>query len=648
MDLPFLAQTYFSLLLSIILIYFIGQAILSMIDLRLDRFTNLFFSLVCGIYVSVTLYSIVLSKGITFNLPPFLVLLGLICYYRRKFEFNFYFKRFKMINYSDFIIISLVSFFYFLIQTSYNFNIFTGEIKQISGDQLYYSFVGNFLSQFGKENRFINIENTKYLKLIPYHYGDSWLIAFFHSIFKFPAPYIYNYIVNPLLIFVYYIGCLAFIEKGLGQVKKIHIILIPLVVFFTSISMPIFDFLPGRLYQWSLINLPKQGINFIGFQFFFILLFQNKIKIALMLTPIYFSLYLVSLPVILSSCFFLTLFYFSKNVISIKETLSILTLYFFFATSIIAFYFVFGAKDSGTAQSLSYLQIVGLNPLSYFKTFFNCFVGSLSLTIIGLSIYFFFLFFKTTLLSIVKNIDLVFPFCVFYFSSLFFYCLFNYHPDGAQFWYNVFFPILGSFFCFFIVLIFRKTKFSVLIFLFFTIINLFYNYSFNFEKIYSKQEIKNLNKQQSIFYGKAAYYIRKEKQPKFAFIKSFKSVDYFEKNPYNGIFSGLSNINQSYFPVCLSVFEIPSSENIVRKGFEYNILKNTPFYSFVISQKNNNEFKSLEESQYAYLKKFKITFLEIEKNTKIPENIIHLVDTIIVNEYSKDKFVVLKNHMFKE
>ena len=84
-----------------------------------------------------------------------------------------------MINYSDFIIISLVSFFYFLIQTSYNFNIFTGEIKQISGDQLYYSFVGNFLSQFGKENRFINIENTKYLKLIPYHYGDSWFVAFF-------------------------------------------------------------------------------------------------------------------------------------------------------------------------------------------------------------------------------------------------------------------------------------------------------------------------------------------------------------------------------------------------------------------------------------------------------------------------------------
>ena len=118
--------------------------------------------------------------------------------------------------------------------------------------------MGNFLSQFGKENRFINIENTKYLKLIPYHYGDSWLIAFFHSIFKFPAPYIYNYIVNPLLIFVYYIGCLAFIEKGLGQVKKIHIILIPLVVFFTSISMPIFDFLPGRLYQWSLINLPNR------------------------------------------------------------------------------------------------------------------------------------------------------------------------------------------------------------------------------------------------------------------------------------------------------------------------------------------------------------------------------------------------------
>jgi hypothetical protein len=53
----------------------------------------------------------------------------------------------------------------------------------IDGDQLYYSNVGNFLKEYGVENRFINIDNASNLKLIPYHYGDSWLIAFFISIF---------------------------------------------------------------------------------------------------------------------------------------------------------------------------------------------------------------------------------------------------------------------------------------------------------------------------------------------------------------------------------------------------------------------------------------------------------------------------------
>lgn len=269
---------------------------------------------------------------------------------------------------------------------------------------------------------------------------------------------------------IFYIRNLAILEKY--KIKQSYILsfAISFIVFFTSISLPLFDFLPGRLYQWSLVNLPKQGINYIGFLFFFILLINDKIKLALFLTPIFFMLYMVSLPVVFGSCFVLILFFFLNKSISFNSFFGLILFYLGFVLSIVIFYLIFGEDNSSSANNFSLFLIVKLNPAKYFRVFLNCFIGCNLLAFAGLVFYFIFVLFakKITLNLFKRNAVILFPFVVFYFVSLFFYCVFHFHPDGGQFWYNTFYPILGSFFSFFIVLIFKnKNKhFSFFSFLF--------------------------------------------------------------------------------------------------------------------------------------------------------------------------------------
>lgn len=174
--------------------------------------------------------------------------------------------------------------------------------------------------------------------------------------------------------------------------------------------------------------------------------------------------------------------------------------------------------------------------------------------------------------------------------------------------------------------------------------NLFVNFSIETNSHLSKREILLKNKLEDSFYSEANSFIKSKNKPRFAFIKSFKSVDYFQKNPYNGLFPNFSVNSNYYFPTCLSVFEIPSSEDEIRNGYERNILKNTPFYSFVQNLKKNNKFKNIEESQLLYIKVKKIDFLEVENGQKLPNNLLTLIDTIIINQRSNDKLVIL-NHL---
>lgn len=635
-------------LLGFVFIYSIGNIIYSLFDTKMGSNTELFLKLVTGLVFLIFVYSIFTSKGKTFNLIPFGVLLGAIIINKREIKFETYFSNLKEIQFKNIVLFIVVGFFYFIIQSRFNFNVFSGEKILIEGDQLYYSTVGNFLNQYGVENRFINIDSVSALKLIPYHYGDSWLIAFFISISKLPAPYVYIYMVNPLFMLIFYVGNLAILEKY--KVKRSFILsfLISFIVFFTSISLPIFDFLPGRLYQWSLVNLPKQGINYIGFLLFFILTINDKIKLALFLTPIFFMLYMVSLPIVFVSCFVLIFVFFLHKKIPFNSFFSLISFYICFAFSILIFYILFAEDNSSSANSLSFFQIVKQNPTKYFRVFLNCFVGCNLLALVGLSFYFVFILItkKITLSFIKRNAIVLLPFIVFYFVSLVFYCVFHFHPDGGQFWYNTFYPILGSFFSFFIVLIFKNKNeyFAFFSFLTFICLNLFFNFSLEYNSNLNKNEILYNNHLENSFYSKASNFIKSKDKPRFAYLKTYKSVDYFQKNPYNGLFPNFSLLSNCYFPTCLSVFEMPSSEDEILKSYESNILKNTPFYLFVCNLKKKNKFKSIEASQLLYIREMKIDFLELENGQKLPSNLLNLIDTILINERSNDKLLIL-NHL---
>jgi len=99
-----------------------------------------------------------------------------------------------------------------------------------------------------------------------------------------------------------------------------------------------------------------------------------------------------------------------------------------------------------------------------------------------------------------------------------------------------------------------------------------------------------------------------------------------------------------YLPcVYLGGFEnfIPDSTNKVA-GSENNNFRYSLFYQFMESQKNENIFLNIEQSQSEFIDKYGIKYLIVLENTNISSKIANKVDKIITDSKSKQKFILLK------
>jgi hypothetical protein len=612
---------YFSLLASLIIIYIIGNLIYSLFETNYKKYTSIFFIFLIGIFSSTILTSLILSKGKTYNLSILICIPLLIYLSQPIIKFQLFFSNFKR-NFSfDLLFLFIPALIYFWIQSFNYYNPFTNESFCLEGDQLYYATIGNYLYQFGIENRFLDTLNITQKSLIPYHYGDSWFIAFFLHFVPYNAPIVLNFICNPTLMIVFYIGRLSILEryKNNPTIKdKLIFLFIP---FFTTLSLPIFDFLPGQIYSWSIINLPKLSINYLGIQLFFILIINKKINNALYFIIPFFVLYLVSLPIIFSSCI-LILFYF----LFFKEITKIEFI------KILIFYTIF------------IIKIITSNPYIYGKTFLNCIIGSILLTISGFLIYGLIALFKPKIILHILKHKLTILFLIFYSVGLGFYGLFNYNPDGAQLWYNTFYPIVGTFCCLFLAFIlinkFKSRNYLIIIGL--IGLNLYLNNPLKAKcpTVVNQKPRISLNNQEA-FYKKLNEKINKRKDPKIAFLKDFNHANVFGKNPFTPIFPNNATYTKNYFPICLSVYNIPNSKDSIIKIMENNSISNTIFYKFTELEKRNGTYSTIEDNQLKFIKEHKIDFIEVDKNTELPIKIDKLIKQKIVNPITGDKFYIL-------
>lgn len=97
---------------------------------------------------------------------------------------------------------------------------------------------------------------------------------------------------------------------------------------------------------------------------------------------------MVTLPIVYSACFLLIFYFLNRKMISKNDFYKIAGFYCTYLVTLVIIYFLFGEKPNSSVQKIDLSKIIFANPFHYFKTFINCFIGSILLTKSGVLIYF--------------------------------------------------------------------------------------------------------------------------------------------------------------------------------------------------------------------------------------------------------------------
>ncbi|OFY18591.1 MAG: hypothetical protein A2W98_04995 [Bacteroidetes bacterium GWF2_33_38] len=103
----------------------------------------------------------------------------------------------------------------YLYQSFFFFDFFSGTIRHLHTDHYLYGDFSNSLKLFGVESKFtdLNFYSTSDLQLIPYHYSELWITAFFSMLLNISSVNSYFLIVIPVCATIYGIGLFSLVEN---------------------------------------------------------------------------------------------------------------------------------------------------------------------------------------------------------------------------------------------------------------------------------------------------------------------------------------------------------------------------------------------------------------------------------------------------
>ena len=283
----FFQQLLFALL-ALLIIYVTGKIIASLFEIRGNSFFRLFVTYIIGITAIIIFYSIIKSHGRTVNIL-LLPIIGYILYYFR----NSLTKKPRL--YKDEIIQeftwSLIPFaLIFLFQSWFYFNIKEHIICSIFSDIYTYADISNSLKIYGIENGSIelNFFRASNQSLVPYHYPELWITAFFSSLFNNSTVNSYYLCTMTILITIYLIGIVSLLNEFIKNVFLKFLLCVPLL-FIAEINIPIH--LPYISFQnnvWAITDVLGQKLAFTYIFLLFAIynITKNNINIGLLIMSI--------------------------------------------------------------------------------------------------------------------------------------------------------------------------------------------------------------------------------------------------------------------------------------------------------------------------------------------------------------------------
>ncbi|WP_375559767.1 hypothetical protein ACE193_18840 [Bernardetia sp. OM2101] len=661
---------YLYSLVFITLNYFIGHFIFWVLSLRISSKSgsiDILSKTLTGVISSVIVFSLIITKGISYSLAALPIIIFLI-YYLKNYSDLVQTKRPSFLNFQNLSLKELLYIF-----ASFNLLVIVRCISFINLDYdfligggndstyLFYTRISDYLLVTGEENlnTAANLLDSSYNGSAIYHYFELWLGSLHSFLFNSASSFSFKISIHTLFLTLIYCGYCALAEHFIGKLKYYHYLLILPFLFSSSIYSQFLLSLDQTLSSYSIYHFiyGNEAVAFLRHKIAIvelvllssILLFLKKrIQIAFC-----FLLYFALSYTVIAPATFSAIFIFCFAYLFIKNKINFLPKATLFLCCIVPLIII----------GLSVLNKPNLD-IALSKDDFSARIGIMySLKTIGVFVtqqpllYFpFSIFFIVLFYYFRKKIDINL-----YFFLLLCLCgiLFGSLVDDfnwKQFYNGIAYPlskIVFTFGCFVgAIYILEQRKnynkiwigFSLIILL--TTSWLFFRTFRNIQlathtptlthSIDFLNEIHQNLDYQSINDPTIGVFLLERK--KFEEDCKMSSGAYTHANMINAatLLAELKN-TVDFFNLSWGDISIEKGNYLVQ-----SFIENSIFMNFVQKQKQNNTFVSMEKSKVDFINKHKIRYLIAEKNVFLSKSLENKIIKRIIDSKTGLQFCVLK------
>ena len=658
--LGFFILYYFIGLLFLAIFFGIGFVLLKTFSGRvsLTRHKTLFASIFLGIVISVTIFSIFVTRFRTISLG-FLLIFALLIPEMRRFPIvNKMAVKDSFFSLKKFAVFALVYFIFYLWEAIFLFKAGSFPFVLPHNDFIFSSNVSASLIKTGYENFFMegNLYNPAYHFMIPYHYFEIWVNSFI--VFFTGANNLLTLMlcVFPIFYFAAWMGIVSLFEHFVKDVNWKEYLLSFLLLFLGGLIVELkqseFFYNLHALAPLPMELATKKYAAFYVFIVAGLLLIINKkiVPCALIILSLSF-VSITAFPAIFAGTI---LFILLNSFLKLMDKRTAVRL-FFYLVIISAFiglvYFYFNKSPFGLVFTNQNTSITSkLLSAQYLKTFFHVVAGSATETAL------LYLPFLVLGLLVLKRTGLkkwskeykigLLLFTAITASALFIWALLWEMSNAAGF-YASSLCYLNILLIFLFIFYYKEnypdfspakrlllTGFIVLI-----ACRLCLAFYYNWDKkvqqeaLYSDQYVNEIANETGI----------KNLNP--------YGVSLMDYNKYNNLFSKntffirlgqyLKLVSNLSLTTNINIITAPLPQDTLLQKQEEELIQLSVFHQFVEDQKKNNRFVSLDQSQLDFIDKYHIQYVIADQGVELSSLLQKRVRKEIADPVSGERFILL-------
>jgi len=632
---------YAVFILVLSLCYLLGHVLFLFLNINIK---NNYVSLFSKMLVSVSMFSIctaiLLTNGRTIMTGILLlsILLLFVYYKNRQLAENIPQLKDTNISIKDILLLFAGATFLFLFRVYQLYN-FDGSIPLTPhADIVYYANLIDFLLRFGYENS--SIDTIYPQGVSPYHYYDIWFGAGLVYLLKLNSALVLELIVYTTGPFLIWLGVISTFSH-FKTIKYIDILfsffgVIAIGIYFNCYTHIAFMNNIG-VYATNSLNYNKLFPIYL-FSLAFLNFYFSKRYVEALICAICIPFVFISTAIGVFSGLFLFLIYtkvFLKRKINLEMLILLLS-----AVFIYLFYKLQPAIETHVSTDFSSIFREIFTP-SYIKTMVNIFGGTTIQFGLILLPYLILYLLNNNVRDLFKsNFELIILVGLIYVITLLAWGVLHNYTSIVQVFTNISVVVINLVVTFILLNVVKQDKIrkplNVVIITFIIIAcvksSVFssasrYLYPFNKNYLVEIDKLSNLLNEDGAF----IYSERDYKSIGFSYIANFAKPG-----------SYLIYSQNKTFPLSISPFSYPLSDDIDIRERELSSLKTTPFWKYVEHQKQLHTFKSIPESQAQFIDQYNINYLICTKEVVLPPQLSIKIKKEIIDENTGERFYLLK------